>query len=268
MIQLKTLFLAELKKIYPEREAENICKWYFRYLSDHKSTIGNLEEKALRDLEDFKKYTPLQYITHEAHFFDDVLHVDKNVLIPRPETEELCYIAEEYIAKNKISSILDVGTGSGCIPLRLKKKFPYLDVHACDISAGALAVAQQNAEKLDRNVHFYCLDFLEKESFSNLPTVDLLISNPPYITANEANKMGRNVLEHEPHLALFSGMDPLIFYRRIVEFSQDKKSIKAVFCELNEHYAGETAELFSNSGFQPELHRDLQGKLRVLSALR
>ncbi|MBK9272382.1 MAG: peptide chain release factor N(5)-glutamine methyltransferase [Saprospiraceae bacterium] len=213
---------------------------------------------------------PIQYIIHEAVFMELILYVDENVLIPRFETEELVdWITQEYKKQMEPLSVLDIGTGSGCIPIYLKRQFPHWNVYAFDISAEALRVAELNANKYSCKISWTQTDFLSEQVSDHLK-VDLIISNPPYITPEETHQMDSHVFLHEPRLALFVPTeDPLIFYKKIIEFSVNHLSANGkIFCELNEFRMDEVVYLFNQSGFMVEIKKDLQNKNRMLKAWR
>jgi release factor glutamine methyltransferase len=243
-------------------EATLLTKYLLEDLSNEDRTnVSFLDESVDRLLND----EPLQYVTGKAYFLNYIFYVNPSVLIPRSETEELVEWAKEIISQNKINYILEVGTGSGCIAIALKDKSS-LSVNAIDVSANALAIAKQNASKYNCEVNFIESDFLDAEKRKKLPKVDLIISNPPYITEGEKAAMLPNVLNYEPHSALFaSANDPLIFYRYLAELGKEQEAI--VLCELNEYYANEIVIFFNEQGFQTiEVRNDMQGKCRMLKA--
>jgi release factor glutamine methyltransferase len=212
---------------------------------------------------------PVQYILGEASFFDRNFKVSPAVLIPRPETEELVqYVIDQAKQFKGPLRILDIGTGSGCIPITLSLELPGSEVIATDVSKEALKVAKQNNELLQANVKFIKHNIVRE----SLPVteVDIVVSNPPYISDEEKSGMKNNVLSYEPHLALFvEGDDPLIFYKKIAR--QAKKVLRkpGMLCvEINEHFGKETAAIFEQSGFsQVSIVRDLQGKERIISGI-
>lgn len=212
------------------------------------------------------KGIPIQYILHEAYFMDLVLYVDECVLIPRPETEELVFwVQTDHRYRSKLK-IWDVGTGSGCIAIYLKKHFPDWSVTGIDISATSLLIANRNALKYDAPVEFLEIDFLNIGA-SDYPEMDILISNPPYIGHHEKHLMSTETVAFEPSIALFPlGDDSLIFYKHLAEYGQKKLSHNGyIYCELNEFYAEQIFQIFKQSGYQDlEMKLDLQSKSRML----
>lgn len=231
----------------------------------------NVDENSMDLLEPIAKRLstdePVQYVLEEEYFFGRPFYVNKHVLIPRPETEDLVREVIEFIRNSAISNprIVDIGTGSGCIPVTLSLEVNRAEVFATDISTGALNVANRNNDVLGASVKFLEHDILH----SKLPinNLDVLISNPPYIARSERSSMGRNVVEHEPHLALFvPNEDPLIFYKAIV--GQAIQALNAgglLIVEINERFGEEVKSLFEKSGVvQTSIIRDLSGKERIV----
>ncbi|HOY90092.1 MAG TPA: peptide chain release factor N(5)-glutamine methyltransferase, partial [Bacteroidales bacterium] len=188
-------------------------------------------EDVINQLKDEK---PIQYILGKADFLDFKFQVNENILIPRPETEQLVLLAKKFLDANSYvpNTILDIGTGSGCIAIAMKKLFPQSNVIGIDLSKSAIDLAEKNARKYELDVEFYQLDIL-KDDF-NLYNYDVLISNPPYVLECEKDEMNDNVTKWEPHSALFvPNEDPLIFYKKIInEFFRNRKS-KFAFFEIN-----------------------------------
>ncbi len=215
------------------------------------------------------KNEPVQYVLNKTIFYGLPFYVDSNVLIPRQETEELVAWILETI-QNKGGDeirVLDVGTGSGCIPIALKKKRPSFSVGALDVSSGALEVAKKNAVLNNVNIDFWELDVLDEKNWNKLPSFDIIVSNPPYIAEVEKNMIPENVLQFEPHLALFAGgNDALVFYKRITEFAKRNLNTGGwLFFETNEFNAEAAKELMVKGGFENvELKKDLNGKDRML----
>ena len=209
---------------------------------------------------------PVQYVLGEAWFSGLRFHVTEATLIPRPETEEL--VAAVILHKTKIRSIIDIGTGSGCIPVTIKKQLPAIAVSAVDVSAPALTVARGNADNHSVDITFIQLDFLQEEQWAELGSFDAIVSNPPYVKQSESNSMLPHVLNHEPHLALFvPDTDALLFYRKIAQFG--KKHLNPggmLFLEINEALGNETKTLLQENGYQPTLKQDFYGKDRMILA--
>jgi release factor glutamine methyltransferase len=272
--------LFQLYHVYDNREAANIADWVMEHLTGWKKIdrIINKQLPLLPDtvarLEQYIKelgaHKPVQYVLHEAWFCGMPFYVDEHVLIPRPETEELVeWVVSEVGSRKPDISIFDIGTGSGCIPVSLKKKLPKANVYACDVSEGALAVAKKNAVTFQTNIHFLQADFLNTSSWQQLPAVDIIVSNPPYIPHSNKNTMLPNVLEFEPHVALFvPNDDPLLFYKAIAEFAQQKLLPGgSIFAEIHEDLGEQTKALFLEKGFnQVEVRKDMQGKDRMIKA--
>lgn len=229
-------------------------------LSHDNST--KIEEMTQR----LKKSEPIQYILGEAHFYNRTFKVTPDVLIPRPETEELIeWILQD--APSATPTIFDIGTGSGCIAITLAKELPGATVHACDISAPALTVAQHNAQDNDALVAFRQQDILTNKT-SPTP-YDIIVSNPPYIAQSEEQDMHNNVLDYEPHLALFiPDSDPLLFYRHIATFAAQHLSPDGpLYFEINTYNGAATVELLQQQGFRNvTLRNDLSGNPRMIKA--
>jgi release factor glutamine methyltransferase len=229
-------------------------------------------QKLLSILNDLQIGKPIQHILEEAHFYGLVFKVNENVLIPRPETEELVdWIISDYNAKFSVNSInkiniLDIGTGSGCIPITLKKHLPNTEVSTLDVSVDAIVVARQNAEQIGVKINFVEADILK---FKSQEKFDIIVSNPPYIRDLEKSEMHNNVLVHEPHLALFvSDENPLVFYKAIADFAKTNlNSNGQLYFEINEYLGSEMVEMLKNKGFiNIELRQDMQGKDRMVKA--
>ena len=268
--------------VYDEREAGNIADLIMERVTGwqkidrivHKKVPLSVSQQKL--LQDFTarllQQQPVQYVLNEAWFYQLPLFVDEHVLIPRPETEELAdWLLKDPLTKSTYTSALDIGTGSGCIALALKKNAPWLSVHACDISAGAINVASKNAHSLAIDIQFHLLNILEASAWSTLPMVDIIVSNPPYIPLSNQAFMATNVLAHEPALALFvADEDPLQFYHAIASFALAKLSAQGkLFFEIHEEMGAAVTALLHQHGFtEVLLKKDLQGKDRMVSARR
>jgi len=220
---------------------------------------------------ELKHGKPLQYVLQEAWFDDRLFYVNPSVLIPRPETEELLdWIKKDQTDHTSINKILEVGTGSGILSISLKKAFPLAEVTALDISAAALEVAQKNSSRLGESVVFKTMDFTNESLWIDLPSVDILVSNPPYISEEERPLIPSNVIDHEPALALFvPSNDPLQFYRSIGVFGRDKLNPGGrIYVEIHESRGRETANLFESLGYSVVIRTDMQGKERMIRAER
>jgi release factor glutamine methyltransferase len=268
--EAKSTLIEHLISIYDKREAELIGKYYFEDINlkdpDYILSLSE-EEKFLGDLEKFKNHEPLQYITGIANFYGYQFNVDNNVLIPRPETEELVSSALQIIRNNKsIQAILDIGTGSGCIINTIAKENPKQSKYTgIDISKDALQIADHNAKKLEVDVDFIEIDILDETQWQRLNSFDLIISNPPYISESEASLMRENVLHHEPDIALFCVEDPLLFYKKIGKFASKHNPNAILTFEINEFLGQETVSIFKDLGYNDiDLIKDMQGKDRVL----
>lgn len=269
----------QLKKAFTLQEIQSLQRLIFEkklglalheiYLNPNAPTKSEDAEEIFRIVSQLKLQKPIQYILGEADFFGLIFRVNPNVLIPRQETEEL---VDWIIKTNNVEnpSILDIGTGSGCIAIALAKNIQNAKITAIDISAEALDVAKGNAQSNGVYVDFTKVDVLEmNSSISNQP-FDIIVSNPPYIRELEKPLMNANVLEHEPHLALFvSNSDPLVYYRSIVQ--QTKELLKlngTIYFEINEALGDEMRRLFIKHEFcNIELRKDLNGKDRMIKAI-
>ena len=190
-------------------------------------------------------------------------------MIPRPETEELVeWIISDCKFPIEKLSILDIGSGSGCIPIALKRRLGKAEVSSCDISPGALQVAKRNAATLGVDVNFIELDFLDKERREKLPAVDIIVSNPPYIPEMDKKEMRLNVLHHEPDTALFvPNNDALVFYKAIADFGKNYLNKNGIiYTEINENFGEATASMFESEGYSAEIKKDMPGKDRMIKA--
>jgi len=263
-----------LSGLYPKEEIESFIFLIFNYLYGFQKIdllispdfdVSIADGKKITDwVNRLKKYEPIQYILGVTEFFGLKFRVDEGVLIPRQETEELVdLIVKRY--RDFAPKILDIGSGSGCIPIALKKNLPMADVWSCDISPDALTIARENAKQNSVDVSFLLFDILSSGDFPEIG-FDVIVSNPPYVTESEKALMLSNVLDYEPHLALFvPDQQPLLFYNNIVERS--KKLLKndgAIFFEINEAYGLEVKSLLADNGFDAEIVKDINGKDRIV----
>lgn len=212
---------------------------------------------------------PVQYIIGHTEFYGRRFLVNPSVLIPRPETEELIeHLVKKFQHKKEAFKLLDIGTGSGCIAISLAKELPYAEVSAIDISEDALETAKQNAALNEANVRFIQQNIL---SDADLGKFEVIVSNPPYITQQEAAQMQANVLDFEPHLALFvENHTPLLFYDAILKFAQHSLTTNGlVFVEINENFGKETASLFAQYGYSDiEIIKDIYKKDRFVAGVK
>jgi len=228
-------------------------------------------EKLENILEELKTGKPIQYILGKTEFYGLPFNVNPSVLIPRPETEELVEWVLETVGSLKLAagSLLDIGTGSGCIAISLKKNLPGFKVSAIDISKDALQTAASNAKLNEVDVEFIEDDILNLKSEFEIPKFEIIISNPPYVTLHDKIQMHTNVTDFEPHTALFvPESDPLIFYNAIAEFAVKNLTENGLlFFEINESYGKETVELLADKGFKNiELRKDMSGRDRMIRA--
>ena len=259
---------------YSKEEAENLVFWLFEThlglrRADLQQAVSNTVETT-RLLADFQRLLtgePIQYILREAPFYGRSFAVTRDTLIPRNETEELVH---RILKENPTPGlrVLDLGTGTGCIPISLALELSSPEVYAMDVSAAALEVARQNAATRGATVHFIEGSLLEKPL--ELPKMDLIVSNPPYVPLRDQAEMHANVLNFEPHLALFvPDEDALVFYRAIGEWGQQLLiSGGKLYLEIYENLADELVQLLLSQGYlHLQVHQDLNGKNRMISCL-
>lgn len=276
--QFKVLLDQKLEDIYPKEEIKQLAKLLLQDALNVSSTqLLLLDDDALsaeqsKKLEEatnrLSQSEPLQYILGYIEFYDLKLIVSPSVLIPRPETEELVHWIINDTDTNK-QSILDIGTGSGCIPLALKHNLSDSYIEAWDISKEALSVARQNAINLKLDVNFKQVDVLKCARVDQPFTC--IVSNPPYVRLLEKEMMDANVLKYEPHLALFvENNDPLLFYNAIARLGLNALEPNgSLFFEINEYLEEQMASLLINLGYNHiECRKDLQGKARMMKAKR
>ncbi len=274
----KTTFFQELTNLYDEKEIES-----FFYL-----VLENFHGKKRIDLAlnpnmeidngqllrwnnvivELKNQKPIQYILGETEFYGLPFLVNENVLIPRPETEELVKLILSNKQNTNSLKILDIGTGNGCIPIALKKNLPYAEVYAIDVSENALITAKKNAKLNKVEINFLLKNILETVDLEE--QFDLIVSNPPYVRNLEKVEIDPNVLEFEPHLALFvEDDDALLFYRKILELA--KKNLNPngqLYFEINQYLGKETVALVEHYGFnRVQLLKDIYGNDRMVFAL-
>lgn len=276
---IKAIFHKELDGNYGREEVDSFFYLFLEhYLKLERFTLvlqpgytltKEEEHPFFEGLSRLKNEEPVQHILGKSHFMDFELIVNKNVLIPRPETEELVnWVISEIEKKDSEVRILDLGTGSGCIAIALAKVFPQAQIYALDISEEALGVATANAELNGVDVVFIRGDILNL----NLDLkFDVILSNPPYVRELEKARMQNNVIDHEPSSALFvSDTDPLVFYRAIVAFANTNLMDKGkLYFEINQYLANETKALLVDNDFeQVELRKDIFGNFRMLKGIK
>ena len=285
-------FITELNGLYPKNEIDS----FFKLLLEHQLHFSSVDialksntnidqndlDFLLKACAELKQEKPIQYILGETEFYGLPFKVTKNTLIPRPETEELVdWIVQEIKEKSEKRkdtelNILDIGTGSGCIAISLAKHLPKATVHALDISKDALAIAKQNAELNNVTVQFIEQDMLDSNVMLSLSKhlsesnqFDIIVSNPPYVRNLEKKEINNNVLQHEPHNALFvPDNNPLIFYDRIADFAKEKLSKNGqLFFEINQYLSIETEHLLRKKGYTTiEVKKDLFTNYRMIKA--
>ena len=266
--EIKTQLFEALKSKYGHREAENIAAYYLDAYRDRISDDQLTRKKLSNDIELLLDDTPIQYLTQTSFFYGHRFYVDSNVLIPRAETEELVHwVISDYKRSNKELTLLDIGTGSGCILLSICKAIPNVTGTALDISSEALSVLAVNAERLGiANTSALCIDVLKDDLSDVDQTYDIIVSNPPYILMKELGRVGQNVMGIEPEEALFvHGKDPLVFYERILKLSQSKlKPDGCLYFETSDLYHEQMVEMVQKYTSTYEFRRDLQGNWRML----
>lgn len=277
-------FLNELEKIYEKNEAANISDWVFENVTGQKrherrvrknENVSNNNFRRLQKyLSELMTHEPVQYVLSEAWFYKMKFYVNKYVLIPRPETEELVqWIVDDmrdlkFCAQTLKCKILDIGTGSGCIPISLKKELKHPEITAVDISTEVLMVALKNAKLQETEINFLQVNFLDESTWETYGVYDVIVSNPPYIPANEKEKLSKNVTDFEPGIALFvPENDPFIFYEKIAKFAQLYLSTNGyVYVEIHEDYSKEVQQIFVKNNFATEMRKDIYGKQRMIKA--
>ncbi|WP_299097814.1 peptide chain release factor N(5)-glutamine methyltransferase [uncultured Winogradskyella sp.] len=298
---LKDIFHKELNQIYGKDE---VASFFYLGLEHHLNvariqlqlepefTLSKTEADFFFEiLEGLKQQKPIQYLLGETEFYGLQFKVNDNVLIPRPETEELVdWILKSYESRvissepsnlkssivNRQLKILDIGTGSGCIAISLAKHLPEAQVFAVDISESALEIAKENADSNGVEIKFIKADILESSLWEDVAlrqkgSFDIIVSNPPYVRELEKQEIKPNVLNNEPHLALFVENDnPLIFYKSITDFAVDKlKSNGSLYFEINQYLGQETKQLLVDAEFKAvELREDLNGNDRMLKGTK
>lgn len=269
--------ILQLAALYEKRESASITHMVLenitgmsktdRMMHKHQELSALQQEKYTRICTELLSGRPIQYILGEAWFAGMEFKVNEHTLIPRPETEELIeWIKSE--AHPEPQSVIDIGTGTGCIAITLKKEFPLWNLSAIDVSEEALAIAKQNAVLNHTDIHFKQLNFLMEDLWSTMPEYHLIVSNPPYVKQTEMAAMSAHVVDHEPHLALFvPDEDDLLFYRKIATFGLTHLQPKGkLFFEINQVLGKEVCLLLETMGYAAVLRQDLHGNDRMVMA--
>lgn len=273
----KKQFQLVLPPFYDEMERTTIFYWVMEFvlgytkvtavLNGNESVSDENQSKINQIIHRLQNNEPIQYITGKGYFFGYEFKVTSATLIPRPETEELVdwVLTEMKKQPAKKWRVLDIGTGTGCIPITIKKEFPLAEVSAIDVSTEALNVATENAKQLNAEVTFMEKDIL---TVKDLDTYDIIISNPPYVRNLEKVEIKENVLQHEPHLALFvDDNDPLIFYRKITQLAHHSLADNGMlFFEINQYLGNETQEMIQPYFKNITLQTDFMGNNRMMKA--
>lgn len=267
-----------ISKTYEPEEARSVAQLVFKdvlgyntiqlILNDNELLPASIFEQLDQIAHLLNQHQPVQYILGHEEFMGLDFIVNPAVLIPRPETEELvAWIIDDYAKMNDLR-LLDIGTGSGCIAISLKKNIPSAHVEAIDVSESALSVARKNGVKNNVEVQFNLVDILSNDLQNSY---DVIVSNPPYVLEVEKELMNKNVLDFEPSSALFvSNNDPLLFYKRITELAlKHVKNKGSLYFEINESYGSETLNLFDPSIWESaEMRKDIRGKDRMIRAIK
>lgn len=278
--QFHAFFQSELQSIYDVMEIDSFFYLILENLHQLKRldlalntslSMNSVDEKKWKEiLTELQLHKPIQYILGETEFFGIKLKVNEHTLIPRPETEELvAWILDDLKLDASKNKVLDIGTGSGCIPISIKKNKHSLAVHTLDVSEEALKIAKENAQSNEVEIHLLHQNILETVGLSE--SYDVIISNPPYVRHLEKVEIAKNVLDFEPSLALFvSDKNPLLFYDKIARLSWDNlNSGGFLYFEINQYLGQEMIDLVTQLGFQKiELRKDIYGNDRMLKAVK
>lgn len=280
--EIKNNFHEQLDALFGKDEVESFYFILTEYLHGLKridlalNPNFEISEEEARKWEaiisELKTEKPIQYIIGETWFYDSKFFVNEHTLIPRPETEELVdWIVSKFpkTQNPKPITVLDIGTGTGCIPISIKKNIPQAEVFAIDVSEEALKVAKRNAVENNVEVNFILQNILDAEKLES--KFDVIVSNPPYVRNLEKQEIKKNVLEYEPHLALFvEDNDALLFYRKIAQLAKESLTENGhLFFEINQYLGKETVELLEQLGFKNiELRKDIYGNDRMIKCTR
>lgn len=272
----------DLRSMYDTRESSQIAEMALENITglsrterliQHDAALDNDQEILFKQyLDELMRGRPIQYVIGSCWFQQMLFKVDERVLIPRPETEELVELMINEIKttqwfSEKKCTLIDIGTGSGCIAISLKKSLPFCEIWAIDKSKSAITLAKENASSLNASILFKESDILKEAKNDALPAFDIIVSNPPYILPEESDEIGKNVIDFEPKEALFvTHSDPLEFYKAIIDFSSHHLHRGGlVFFETHEYYAREVKTLLESNEFEKvQIKKDLQGKERMV----
>lgn len=267
-----------LVPLYETVEARAITQLAMEHLTGMRSSERRLQTAATLTSQQMLQWEaiqsallehqPIQYVMGKAWFYNMELMVNNAVLIPRPETEELVQWILEEQPQRRQASILDIGTGSGCIPIAIKKNWPAATVSGLDVSADALVVAQQNATLQQTPVEWHQANILEAAQWP-AQQYDIIVSNPPYIPQQESRQLDKNVTDWEPHLALFvPDNDPLLFYNAIADFAQTHLQPEgSLYFECHQQYVKQVLKALQEKGFTAEQKTDMFGNERMVKAV-
>ncbi len=271
-----------LLNLYDDRESTAIAHEVLEYLTGMTKTERLINKERYLSKEQQNKYedilitltnsVPLQYALGEAWFMGERYVVNNSVLIPRPETEELvAWIGEECSAAKETLSVMEVGTGSGCISISIYKMLGNVIIESCDVSSDALDVAATNADNLGAVIEFKKVNFLNWDEYNWKEKYDVIVSNPPYIPLSVKDKLHSNVVNNEPHVALFvPNDDPLVFYKAIAAFGKQHLGENGrIYCELDTDNAMRTKFMFEKEGYKNvEIKHDMNGNMRMIRAMK
>ncbi|MCD4697963.1 MAG: peptide chain release factor N(5)-glutamine methyltransferase [Bacteroidales bacterium] len=278
---IRSFYRRKLCKVFEEKEADNMLFMVMmEFTGFSKAGILINHEQAVSEsqllqiqfaVKELLKSKPIQYVLGKTEFYGLPFIVNSKVLIPRPETEELVANVLEELKSSETPSVFDVGTGSGCIAITIKKKFPQTQVTAIDVSSFALEVAQKNATLNKTEINFEVCDFIDRKNWQDFEMFDIIVSNPPYVRVLEKAQMNKNVLEYEPDIALFvENNNPLVFYKGIAEFGQKHLNKGGmIFCEINQYLHNETGDLFQQHNYHNiKLIKDISDNFRILACIK
>jgi len=275
--EIRDVFLKDLCKIYDREEVMSFFYWLSEHILNYKRVDvalflnKELSTEELHAFTDAKKrlvnQEPIQHIVGYAWFCNMIFEVNKHVLIPRPETEELVISVKNHWKSEANIKVLDIGTGSGCIAISLAKYLKNAEIQAVDISSEALKIAKRNAIKNEVEIMFIQQDILQLEKLPH--KIDVIISNPPYVRELEKEEIKANVLDYEPHGALFvTNNDPLVFYKKIAQLAKKALTERGMlYFEINQYLGKETVDMIKEIGFNKiKLHQDMFGNDRMIQA--